>query len=234
MLGSLPWHAQVRLQGGDTVEQRQPPVPRGDGSSGNGREPRIPFPHPVPTSHSFIPFLHPIPASHSRIPFPHPVPSPGCGGGGTYSSLRPQRRLVGLPYLVRVSVSSWYSVSPSVRGMPSQARMRMMMTAFWQWWPARCRTRHSSFSSWLCLRITWKTEGPSQSAPINTSRCGEDPGSGSWMPSPVPCGGAELGVFPWLHSPLHSPRGLWEAGLSCWHWTRHSPGARVGSPKEFP
>lgn len=66
VLGSLPWHAQVRLQGGDTAEQRQPPVPRGDGSSGNGTEPRIPFLHPIPTSRSRIPFPHPVPASRSQ------------------------------------------------------------------------------------------------------------------------------------------------------------------------
>ncbi len=71
----------------------------------------------------------------------------------THSSLRAQRRLVGEPYLQRVCVSSWYSLSATLRGIPSQARMRMTTTAFWQQWPARCRTRHSNFSSSLPRRM---------------------------------------------------------------------------------
>lgn len=74
----------------------------------------------------------------------------------THSSLRPQRRLVGLPNLVRLSLSSRYSMSAMALGTPSQAKMRMMMTAFSQWWPARWRTRHSSFSFSLPRRITWQ------------------------------------------------------------------------------
>lgn len=76
-----------------------------------------------------------------------------------HSSLRPQRRLVGFPYLVRLSVMSWYSKSARPRGIPSQAMMRMMMTAFSQWWPARSRTRHSSFSFSPLRRITWRDGG---------------------------------------------------------------------------
>lgn len=50
----------------------------------------------------------------------------------TYSSLKPQRRLVGFPYLVRLSDRSRYSISAMFRGTPSQARMTMMMTALGQ------------------------------------------------------------------------------------------------------
>ena len=84
------------------------------------------------------------------------------------------------------------------------------MTAFWQWWPARCRTRHSSFSSWLCLRITWKTEEPNQTTP-NPSRDGEEPRSGFWLPSTALRG--DLGGQNWggSHGCIH-PRGLWGAG----------------------
>lgn len=91
-----------------------------------------------------------------------------------------------------------------------------MMTAFWQWWPARCRTRHSSFSSWLCLRITWKTEGPSQTTPmVSTSRDGEDPKSGSSLPSASPCGDLGGGAgggqsCGGSHGHIH-PHGLWGA-----------------------
>lgn len=205
---------------GDMAEKCQPLVPAALGTAGS------------PTSHSCILFPHPVPVSSSHIPFPSRLPSLGHAGGGTYSSLRPQRRLVGLPYLVRVSVSSWYSVSPSVRGMPSQARMRMMMTAFWQWWPARCRTRHSSFSSWLCLRITWETEGTSQTAPINTSQGGENPKSGSWMswmPSPVPLEGQS---WAYSHGCIH-PIGFGRLGGAAGTGHAIPQVLRVGSPKEF-
>lgn len=50
----------------------------------------------------------------------------------TYSSLNPQRRLVGLPYLVRLSDRSRYSIFAMARGTPSQARMTTMMTALGQ------------------------------------------------------------------------------------------------------
>lgn len=71
----------------------------------------------------------------------------------THSSLRAQRRPVGEPYLQSVCVSSWYSLSATLRGIPSQARMRMTITAFWQQWPARCRTRQSNFSCSLPRRM---------------------------------------------------------------------------------
>lgn len=50
----------------------------------------------------------------------------------THSSLKPQRRLVGLPYLVRLSDRSRYSIFAMARGTPSQARMTMIMTALGQ------------------------------------------------------------------------------------------------------
>ena len=74
----------------------------------------------------------------------------------THSSFRPQRRLVGLPNLVILSLSSLYSLSASIFGTPSQAIMRMVMTALAQWWPARSRTRQSSFSVSLLRRMTWQ------------------------------------------------------------------------------
>ena len=73
----------------------------------------------------------------------------------THSSFRPQRRLVGLPNLVRVSLTSWYSLSARALGTPSQAKMRIMIIALAQWWPARWRTRQSSFSFSQLRRITW-------------------------------------------------------------------------------
>lgn len=85
------------------------------------------------------------PQEHSRAP-----------RAGTHSSLRAQRRLVGQPYLRRLCVSSLYSVSARRWGIPSQARIRITITAVWQWCPARWRTKHSNFSSSLLLRITWK------------------------------------------------------------------------------
>lgn len=74
----------------------------------------------------------------------------------TYSSFNAHLRLVGQPYFLRLCVSSLYSVSARRWGIPSQASMRITMTAVWQWCPARWRTKHSNFSSSLLLRITWK------------------------------------------------------------------------------
>lgn len=75
----------------------------------------------------------------------------------TYSSFSAHLRLVGQPYFLRVWVSSLYRVSARRWGIPSHAKMRITMTAVWQWCPARCRTKHSSFSSSPLLRITCKT-----------------------------------------------------------------------------
>lgn len=74
--------------------------------------------------------------------------------GGTYSSFRAQRRLVSMPYFLNVSVSSEYSLSARETGMPSHTRMRITITAASQVWPARSRTKHSSFSSLQLLRTT--------------------------------------------------------------------------------
>lgn len=75
----------------------------------------------------------------------------------THSSFSAHLRLVGQPYFLRLWVSSLYRVSARRWGIPSQAKISITMTAFWQWCPARCRTKQSSFSSSLLLRITWKT-----------------------------------------------------------------------------
>lgn len=76
------------------------------------------------------------------------------GPGFTYSSFRAHRRLVSVPYFLSVSVSSEQSLSARDRGMPSHTRMRITITAASQVWPARSRTKHSSFSSLLLLRTT--------------------------------------------------------------------------------
>lgn len=72
----------------------------------------------------------------------------------TYSSLRAQRRFVSVPYFLRVSESSEYSLSARLSGIPSHTKMRTTITADSQVWPARSRTKQSSFSSVLLLRIT--------------------------------------------------------------------------------
>ena len=59
-----------------------------------------------------------------------------------------------MPYFLSVSVSSEYSLSARETGMPSHTRMRITITAASHVWPARSRTKHSSFSSLQLLRTT--------------------------------------------------------------------------------
>ena len=90
--------------------------------------------------------------------------------------------------------------------MPSQARMRMTITAFWQWWPARCRTRQSSFSSSVCLRITCGEAGKGGAGNHRSQapaliRSGHRTPASAHRPRCGSSGQCPRGVTPWQQQP---------------------------------